>query len=108
MELTSQLAKDLKLTDEQQKKMSDVLAKEAKALTEEAAAQTETHSRRGRGGYSLNMNANLNKLVEKHVRNAEKELTGVLTADQLKKWGEYRKEHSSISMTQRRSKAHRK
>ena len=41
-----------------------------------------------------------NKLVEKHAQEAEKELTGALSAEQIRQWADYRKNHSSISFSQ--------
>jgi membrane-associated protease RseP (regulator of RpoE activity) len=100
LEMSSQLADELKLNDEQKKKMSEVLEKEAKALGEEAAKPAETHRNANGWNLNLNMTGDLNKLVEKHVRNAEKELDDVLTAEQMKKWSAYRKDHNSVSFSQ--------
>jgi membrane-associated protease RseP (regulator of RpoE activity) len=96
LELTDKLAQDLKLTDEQRKKMSEVLAKENQALNEEVAAQHEKGA--ARRGYRYDMSSDVGKLVEKHVAAAEKELTGTLNKDQIAQWAEHRKTHSEISV----------
>lgn len=97
LELTDGLAKELKLTAEQTKKMSDVLAKHSQALTEEAAPKGEKGARRG--AFTFSLTGDVSKLVEKHVAEAEKELGGTLSAEQLKQWSDYRKAHSSISVS---------
>ncbi|MCY3021418.1 MAG: PDZ domain-containing protein [Planctomycetota bacterium] len=99
LELPDALAKDLKLSDEQRKKMSEVLAKHEKELSEEAATKTEKSATR-RGAFSFSMTGDVSKLIDKHVAEAEKELTGTLTPEQLQQWATYRKEHNSVSVSQ--------
>jgi Spy/CpxP family protein refolding chaperone len=96
LELTGQLARDLKLTDDQRKKMSEVLDKEAKALSDEVSKRVQTDTSRG---FSIDMTANVNKLAEKHANSAEKELANVLSPEQLKQWNDHRKEHNSVSVS---------
>jgi len=97
LELSDELAKNLKLTDEQKKKMGEILAKHSQALTEDAAVKAEKGARRGSATFS--MNGDVSRLVDKHVAEAEKELAGTLSAEQLKQWADYRRQHSSISVS---------
>jgi hypothetical protein len=112
LEMNDELAKDLKLTDEQKKKMGDVLAKHNQALNREAAAEgfgaADSRARgggfggadsRARGWGRISLSSDTQRLVDKHVAEAEKELAGTLSAQQLKRWAEYRKQHSTISAT---------
>jgi C-terminal processing protease CtpA/Prc len=99
LQLTDELAKELKLTDEQRKKMADVLAKHTQELTQEAALKSEKSARR-RGGITLNLSADVSTLVDKHVADAEKELAGTLSPEQIKQWAAYRKTHNRLSVTQ--------
>jgi len=98
LELSDQLAKDLKLTDEQKKKMREVLAKHSQALSGEAAIRAEKGARRG--GSTFSMNGDVSRLVDKHVAEAEKELDGTLSPEQLKQWADHRKHNSSLSFSQ--------
>jgi len=102
LELNEDLAKSLKLTDDQLKKMNEVLEKHAKALNDDVAQNGATNTKRGRknGAFTFNMGGDVNRLVEKHAQEAEKELTGTLNADQITKWADYRKTHSSVSVSQ--------
>ncbi|HYG73704.1 MAG TPA: PDZ domain-containing protein [Planctomycetota bacterium] len=102
LELNDELVKTLKLTDEQKKKMREVLDKHAGALNAEVAQEQTMRPRAGRRGgiYSFNMTGNVSSKVEKHVAEAEKELAGTLSADQIKQWAEYRKTHNSVSVQQ--------
>ncbi|MGD0089869.1 MAG: PDZ domain-containing protein [Planctomycetota bacterium] len=97
LEVSDELAKELELTAEQKKKMGEVLAKHSAALTEGAALKADKGAHRG--GLTFSMDGDVSRLVEKHVAEAEKELDGTLSADQLKKWAKYRKEHSSLSVS---------
>jgi len=38
--------------------------------------------------------------LEKHASEAEQELTGTLSAEQIKQWADYRKTHNSVSVQQ--------
>jgi len=98
LELGDELAKDLKLSDEQKKNMSEVLGKHSQALTREAAVKTEKSASR-RLGTTFSLSGDVSSLVNKHVAEAEKELAGTLSADQLKQWADYRKQHSSLSIS---------
>ena len=102
LEMNEDLAKTLKLTDDQRKKMNEVLDKHAKALNDDVAQNGATNTKRGRknGAFTFNMGGDVNRLVEKHAQEAEKELTGTLNADQITKWADYRKTHSSVSVSQ--------
>jgi len=102
LEMNEDLAKSLKLTDDQRKKMNEVLDKHAKALNEDVAQNGATSTKRGRknGAFTFNMGGDVNRLVEKHAAEAEKELTGTLNADQITKWADYRKTHSAVSVSQ--------
>jgi len=98
LELTDDMATTLKLTPEQKKKMWDVLANHRKLLTDEF--DKSSAPRRGSGVYGFSMHGNLTELANKHAENAAKELAGVLNADQLKQWNDYRTTHSSVSFSQ--------
>lgn len=97
LELTDELAKSLKLTDDQRQKMGDILSKHNKLLTDEFATSAETRSRRG--GYSISITGNIGVMVDRHATAAEKELKGVLNDEQLKQWAEHRKTHNNVSMS---------
>jgi hypothetical protein len=100
LELNEDLAKTLKLTDEQRKKMNDVLANHAKALNEDVAnSQGGARKQRRNGAFAFNIGGDVNRMVEKHAEEAEKELTGTLSADQIAKWSDYRKTHNSVSVS---------
>lgn len=101
LELNEALAKTMKLTDEQRKKMNEVLDKHAKALNEDVATNQGGVRRQRRGGaFAFNLGGDVNRLVEKHAQEAEKELTGTLSAEQIAKWAEHRKTHNSVSVSQ--------
>jgi len=97
LELNEKLAADLKLNDEQKKKMGDILARHSKALSDEVASSASTRSRRG----SLNMQVtgDIAGMAQKHADAAEKDLANVLSADQLKQWNDWRRTHNSVSMS---------
>ncbi|HEY3320232.1 MAG TPA: PDZ domain-containing protein [Planctomycetota bacterium] len=100
LELNDDLAKALKLNDEQKKKMTEVLDKHAKALNADVAArEVPQRPQRGMFGFSLK-NQDVSRMVADHVKQAEKELTGTLNADQMKQWADYRRSHSSLSVSQ--------
>ncbi|HLX63326.1 MAG TPA: PDZ domain-containing protein [Planctomycetota bacterium] len=96
LELPDSLAKDLKLSDDQHKKMDEILAKHAKALSEEFQKSQPAHPR---GMHNFSMNGDLTELAKKHADNAAKDLAGVLNDEQLKKWNDYRSTHSSVSFS---------
>lgn len=99
-EVTDALVKELKLSDEQRKKMAEVLNKHAAAVNEEAAARTTARQPRRGGGIALGMNSDISRMVDKHAVEAEKELAGTLSPDQIAKWSDYRKTHNSVSVSQ--------
>jgi membrane-associated protease RseP (regulator of RpoE activity) len=99
-EVTNQLAQELNLTEEQRKKMSEVLNKHAAAVNEEASLKTVPKPQRRGRGFAFNMNSDITRMVEKHTELAEKELAGTLNADQISKWSDYRKTHNSVSVSQ--------
>ncbi len=99
LELSDELAQTLKLTDEQRKKMSDILVKENQKLSEEVAQSGETTSGNS-GGLVFRFGGDLSGLVSQHVANAEKSLANVLSAEQMKQWQDYRKTHNSTSVSQ--------
>ena len=99
LELSDELAKDLKLTAEQKTKMRAVLDKHSQKLSEEAALKTEKSS--ARGGLTLSLNAGVSGLVDKHVAEAEKELAGTLSPEQLQEWAAQRKLHNSLSVSEK-------
>ena len=96
LELSDDLAHDLKLSDEQHKKMNEVLSRHVKMLGDEVA-NGESHPRRGAIKFSLN--ADVNKMVDKHAGEAEKELTGTLSPEQIQQWNTYRRQHNSVSVS---------
>jgi len=98
LEMNEALIKELKLTDEQRTKMSEVLTKHSKALNEDVATRGNETGRGRRGGLTFSLNADVNKLVERHAMEAEKELSGVLNDSQIKSWADYRKRNSSVSV----------
>ncbi len=105
LELNDDLAKSLSLNDDQRKKMTDILANEAKALNEDFAKNSTgvrggARHRQNTFSYNSVNSDNVRNLVDKHVAAAEKELTGTLSADQMKKWADYRRTHSSLSVSQ--------
>ncbi len=99
LELPGELAKELKLSDDQKKKMNDILATHAKALSDEFEQSSQATQRNG-GVFSFSMQGNLNELAKKHADNAAKDLASVLNAEQLKQWNDYRSTHSSVSFSQ--------
>jgi membrane-associated protease RseP (regulator of RpoE activity) len=94
LELGSDLARELKLSETQTKQVTDILAKHAKALSDEFTKENPPQN----GG--LAVHGDLSGLATKHADNAEKELAKVLSADQLKQWNDYRHSHSDISFSQ--------
>ncbi len=96
LEMTDALAKDLGLSNDQKRKMSDILTNHAKALSEEFSKSNISANH----GFGFSITADLSALATKHADNAAKELAGVLKDDQLKKWNDYRATHSSISFSQ--------
>lgn len=98
LELTDNLTKELKLTDEQRKKMGDVLSKHSAALSNDFTTNFAPKSQRGVLGFS--MTGDLNALAKKHADEAAKDLAGVLNEEQLKKWNDYRSTNSSVSFSQ--------
>ena len=86
--MDSDLAKQMKLTDDQSKKVDEVLAKHSKELSDEFTAAGEQGQ------------AELAPLAQKHSDVAAKELAGVLNADQLKQWNDYRATHNALSLSQ--------
>ena len=101
LELNDELAKTLKLTDDQRKKMSDVLQKHAQAASDEASAQAapRINARGGMRGFTMNAGGDVTRIVEKHVSAAEGELKGVLSDEQLTQWNDYRRTHSSVQFS---------
>ena len=99
-EVTDQLSKELNLTDDQRKKMTDVLGKHAAAVNQEVASRATPRQQRRGGGFALNMNNDVARTVDKHALDAEKELAGVLNPEQIRKWNDYRKTHNSVSVQQ--------
>lgn len=98
LESSDALAAELKLTDEQKKKMGEVLAKHRQALNEEVS---NTHTTRmNRRGAIVGMSGDMSRMVEKHAKDAETELAGTLSPDQIAKWGEWRKRNNSVSVNQ--------
>lgn len=97
LEMTDSLANDLGLSSDQKKKMSDILANHAKALTEEFSKSNIASTN---PGFGFSITADLSEMAKKHADNAAKELSGVLKDDQLQKWNDYRATHSSISFSQ--------
>lgn len=100
-EVNDELAKLLKLTDEQRTKMSEVLQKHSQAAADEIGADMQP--RRPRGNvYSFGMgldNRAVSRAIQKHVEEAEAELKGTLSADQLSQWAEWRRTHNSVSFS---------
>jgi membrane-associated protease RseP (regulator of RpoE activity) len=94
LELGSDLANELKLTDAQTKQVTDILAKHAKALSDEFAKDNPARN----GGVAIH--GDLNALANKHADNAAKDLAAVLNAEQLKRWNDYRHSHSNVSFSQ--------
>jgi len=100
LELNDELAKTLKLSDEQKKKMREVLDTHAAALNADIARQpVQQRSRRG-NTFAFGGTADVSRQVEKHASEAEQELTGTLSAEQIKQWADYRKTHNSVSVQQ--------
>jgi len=99
LELSDTLAKDLKLSDDQKKKMNDILANHAKALSDEFSQNSKSTHRRG-DVFGFTVNGNLTELAKKHADDAAKDLAGVLSPEQLKEWNDYRTTHSSVSFSQ--------
>jgi len=97
LELNDNLARDLKLSDEQKKKMSDVLSRHSQALSDEAAAAAPIRSRRGSA--NTQFSGDLPKLAQKHGDDAEQDLAGILNADQLKQWNDWRRTHNTVSVS---------
>lgn len=100
LELSSDLAKDLNLTNDQKTKAQDILSKHQKALTAEIEKGGGMQKRVRNGAISLNMTNNFSGLARKHADDAEKELADVFNPEQLKKWNDYRKTHESVSISQ--------
>ena len=98
LEVSDDLAKSLKLSADQRKKMSAVLAKESKGLSEEVASNGQSSA--GGGSFTFSFGGDVNKWVEKHIATAEKELSGILDADQMQTWKHYCQEHNSVSVSQ--------
>lgn len=99
LELSEPLSTELKLSAEQKKKMEDVLGKHRAALNEDVATKTERTNPR-RGGTMFHFGGDVAQLVEKHTKEAETELAGTLSPEQIKQWGEWRKRNNSVSMNQ--------
>lgn len=103
LEMNDELAKTLKLTDEQRTKMADVLQKHSQAAGDEIGANMQPRHLRGNGyGLSFGLgldNRAVNHAIQKHVEEAEAELKGTLSADQLTQWGEWRRTHNSVSFS---------
>jgi len=98
LELSEPLSTELKLSAEQKKKMEDVLAKHRAALNEDVATKTErSHPRRGAMSF---FGGDVSQLVEKHAKDAETDLAGTLSPEQLKQWGDWRKQNNSVSVNQ--------
>ncbi len=97
LELSDDLAKDLKLNDDQKKKVSDVLSKHSRALSTEF---NESSKAQRRGGTLRPPRRQRERAREEAFRRSAKDLAAVLDADQLKKWNDYRASHSSVSMSQ--------
>ena len=99
LELTAELAKELKLDDKQRRKMEEVLAVQSRKLSEEYGARTE---RQGRLGRPAPVGSDLKLLVEECLAAAEKELKDVLSDGQLKSWRVYSAKHKDDLFISRR------
>ena len=95
LEMTDDLAKNLNLNDAQRTKMSGILATHAKALSDEISKGQPAAS-----GFAFTLNGDIAEKAKQHGDLAAKDLAGVLNAEQLKKWNDYRNSNSSISFSQ--------
>jgi hypothetical protein len=105
LEMSDELAKTLKLTDDQKTKMTEVLQKHSQAAADEVNASMQPRHFRGNNGWNLSFgsgvdNRAINRAVQKHVQEAESELKGTLNADQLVQWSEWRKTHNELMFSQ--------
>lgn len=101
LELNDELAKIMKLTDEQRTKMSEVLQKHTQAAADEIGADMQPRHLRGNGlslGLGLDNKA-VDRAIQKHVEESEAELKGTLSADQLSQWSEWRRTRNSVSFS---------
>jgi membrane-associated protease RseP (regulator of RpoE activity) len=101
LEVNDELAKAMKLTDDQRKKMSEVLQKHSQAASDEASAQSSPrlNTRGGMRGFSLSAGGDVSRIVDKHVSEAENELKGVLSDEQIREWQDYRHLHNSVQFS---------
>ncbi len=99
LEVTDELATTLKLNDEQRKKMSDVLARQSQAASDEASAPVQPRATTRGGWNNLSLNADISGIIEKHVAAAETELKGTLNDEQLRAWKDYRATHNTIQFS---------
>lgn len=90
LELTRDLAAQMKLAEAAQHKMSAVLAAHTKKLSEEYSTQVE---QRPQGDRRAPTDEDLQALAEGHAVQAEKELRDTLTLEQMELWRKHRAHH---------------
>jgi len=90
LELTRDLAAQMKLDEPAKRKMSTALAAHTKKLAEEYSAQIEQRQRDGRRAPA---DEDLQALAESHALQAEKELRDTLTPEQMELWRKHRAKH---------------
>ena len=96
LEVTDELAKSLNLSDDQRKKMTEVLQKHSQAASEEVTAQNSGNTG---NGLNLSVNADVGKIIDKHVAAAGTELKTVLSEAQMRDWKDYLATHNTVQFS---------
>jgi C-terminal processing protease CtpA/Prc len=97
LKMDEALAKALNLDEKRKKQMEEVLVKHATALNKEYAERSAGPARRSA---PLNHDT-LEGMVRRQVEEAEGELKGILTENQIQTWREYRGRNREISISRR-------